>query len=121
VMPTDYDQGKIKANSRQSQTAPAIVSVGAMPAPPTAVDHLKARILAIVAAGEPRFAHCSFHHAPGVMPWWDVRQRVGGKFARRDFVAAVEALLAEGRLIEAWLRPRGRATPSHVLIRPGHS
>src|SRR5438270_13856729 len=97
----------------------SMISIGELPAPVNPVTHLKSRILEIVASGSQ--LPWSRVPGPGCVPWWEARQRVGGKFAQADFVAAVGELLAEGRLIEGWLQVRGRTTTSHVLLMPGRS
>lgn len=58
---------------------------------------------------------------PGCRPYWIARQAVGGRVGATAFRQAVDALLAEGRLIEATLRPRGRRAAPHVLLLPGHA
>jgi len=60
-------------------------------------------------------------HEPGVCSFWELRQRLGGRVKRQAFVEAVQALLAEGRVIEVWLAmPDMRESP-HCLLLPGHS
>jgi hypothetical protein len=111
------------------EPATAVVERGDL-SPPTASEALKARILAILAGGQPdsrwdrklgEWVADGWRVPPGAHPWWRVRQSVGGKVAGADFVAAVAGLIGEGEVIEVWLAPRGLATPPHVLLLPGWS
>jgi hypothetical protein len=85
---------------------------------------LRSRILELVRAGVPRRHGDArgegWWHRPGALPWSETRQRVGGRVKAAEFTAAVEDLMAEGNLIEVWLRMAGRRAPSHVLLLPDH-
>jgi len=102
-----------------------IATIGPPPQRPTRAELVRAGILRVIAAGVcwPGFLGYPdrWPARPGAMPWWTVRQRVGGRVSAADFAAAVEGLLAEGRLIEVWLERRdGRSIP-HLLMIPGCS
>lgn len=50
-------------------------------------------------------------------PWWALRQALGGYVRSQQVRAAVEELIAEGRLLEVWDTSRGRRQPRHTLVR----
>jgi hypothetical protein len=89
------------------------------------------RILEILRKGEPRTSwdadrhrwalQGEWFHRPGAMPWWAVRQRLGGRVRARAFRFCVDTLLSEGQLIEVWLDAPTRHVPPHSLLLPGHS
>jgi hypothetical protein len=107
-----------------------IVTVGAPPAPGSEGERLQGRILELVGRGVPRLSsgpdgrlgyHGEWWHPPGALPWWETRQRAGGRVGAEVFRAAVEALVADGRLLEVWLEPDGQRAPGHLLLLPGYS
>jgi hypothetical protein len=102
-----------------------IITIGEIPTPADSTTRLRARILELLARGVPRSSWDDrgdgWWYRPGALPWWEVRTRVGGRVAGVMFVEAVEGLIGDGLVIEAWLAARGRRTPSHVLLLPGHS
>jgi len=86
---------------------------------------LRARILDLVSKGVPR-APCDergdgWWQRPGAMLRWEARVRVGDRVPAEAFGRAVEGLIEDGLVIEAWLEPVGRRTPSRVLVLPGRS
>jgi hypothetical protein len=103
----------------------AIATIGAPAERLSRPEAIKARILRVVAAGgcwpgwrgEPD----RWRHLPGTLPWWEVRQRLGGRVSASDFAGAVEDLLAEGRLIEVWLQQVDDRDAPHLLMLPGRS
>lgn len=119
-MPRQH-QGSIKA----APQTPVVVTLGAPPTPEDDRERLKKRIIGLLRAGVPRLYRAEergpWLTPPGACAWWEMRQRVGGRTARADFRAAVDDLLAEGRLIEVWLALPGRRTPAHALLLPGAS
>jgi len=83
-----------------------------------------------VGAGVPRLSpgsdgvygyHGLWWHRPGALPWWEARQRVGGRVGVPAFRGAVDGLIGRGRLIEVWLAAAGRRAPGHALVLPGHA
>jgi hypothetical protein len=56
-----------------------------------------------------------------VSPWWQLRQRLGGRVDADAFRAAVDRLIAGGELLEVWLARPDRRDAAHVLLLPGHS
>lgn len=86
---------------------------------------LQDRIVALIRAGLPRFTEDDrakvWWHRPGALPWWEVRQRIGGRIRTEVFAEAIENLLAEGSLIEVWTKMLGARPDGHILMLPGHS
>ena len=93
---------------------------------------LRDRIVRVIEAGIPRMGdfgklmggnpvRTGWHHEPGTCPWWELRQRLGGRVNAADFAEAIETLLAAGRIIEVWLAVPDRRTAPHCLILPGRS
>lgn len=126
-----FCQGIGKAPPGQQQgmrKTPKIVTVGAPPVPEDEGERLRARILDVARSGVPRHSwdpERGWCHKGewlvrlGGWPWWEMRQRVGGRVPEAAFRAAVDELLARGQLLEVWLKPRGRRTPDHILLVPG--
>src|SRR5205823_3542415 len=67
----------------------------------------------------PRFRRGSGEGSWGWRPWWSVRQAIGGRVRTEAFRRAVEELLAQGALVEAWLEARDQRARPHVLLLPG--
>ena len=103
----------------------SIITIGEIPTPDDRRTWIRSRVLEILARGIPRDPGDDrgdgWWHRPGALPWWEVRTRIGGRVAAAAFAAAVEGMIADGLVIEAWLAARGRQVPSHVLMLPGHS
>ena len=103
----------------------SIITVGEIPTPDDTATWLRSRVLELLARGVPRVPSDDrgdgWWHRPGALPWWELRTRVGGRVDTATFAGIAEGLIAEGLVIEAWLVARGRRTPSHVLLLPGHS
>lgn len=101
--------------------------ISTLGSPPPARDRsawLAGRILEVVAEGKPTYRYedrrvLVGRRGAGALPRWEVRQIVGGRVTAGEFAAAVEALLAEGELIEAWLMRPDRRDASHLLVLPG--
>lgn len=83
------------------------------------------RIVGLIRVGVPRLSRDNqadgWWYRPGALPWWEVRQRVGGRVRTEVFAEAVEDLLAKGSLIELWTKMLGARPHGHVLMLPGHS
>jgi hypothetical protein len=58
---------------------------------------------------------------PGWIPWYRARQRAGGKWSGEQFRGAVDRLISEGLLIEAWLFRKRGIPPRHILRLAGLS
>lgn len=106
-----------------------LIEVGNHPTPPDPHARLIARIMDLIArgkrwgyedAGRPDPEH-QWWIWPGVCPWWEARQGIGGRTPSERFRRAVDDLLTEGRLIEVWLVQRDDRTAPHLLMIPGHS
>ncbi len=103
--------------------------ISTLGSPPPARDRsawLAGRILAVVAEGMPCYHFERGRMIPGrrgvgALQRWVVRQGVGGRVSSGEFAAAVESLLAGGRLLEVWLERPDRRVASHLLVLPGRS
>jgi hypothetical protein len=112
-------QGGIKAMPRHP-----IQEIGFPPLARGRAGWLKDRILAVVAGGVPELRYhlgdpIRWRRRPGALPWWEARQRIGGRVTPEEFRRAVDELLAEGRLVEAWLERPDMRDGSHLLVMPG--
>ena len=96
-------------------------------------EWLRGRIIRLIDAGVPRMefvgdflagrerVQTGWEQAPGSCAWWALRQRLGGRVTAAEFAEAIDALIAEGRLIEVWLAPPDRRQTPHCLLLPGRS
>lgn len=92
-----------------------IVTLGGLPQRPDPATNLRRRILEALRAG----GTWSQDGVPGARPWWALRQAVGGRVDAATFAQAVEDLMAEGKVVEVWLRVPDRREPPHLLLLPG--
>ena len=103
----------------------SIITIGEIPTPDDRMTWIRSRVLELLARGVPRHPGDDrgdgWWHRPGALPWWEVRTRIGGRVVAAAFAEAVEGLIGDGLVIEAWLAAHGRQTPSHVLMLPGRS
>src|SRR3954466_7213593 len=119
------------------KTGPAIgqgsvVTVGEFPAIERP-EWLRGRIIHLIEDGVPRMDYVGgfavgrervqtgWEQPPGSHAWWALRQRLGGRVTAAEFVDAIDALIAEGLLIEVWLTPPPRRQTPHCLLLPGRS
>jgi hypothetical protein len=96
-------------------------------------EWLRGRIIRLIEAGVPRMEYVGgfavgrervqmgWEQAPGSHAWWALRQRLGGRVTAAEFADAIDALIAEGLLIEVWLTPPARRQTPHCLLLPGRS
>lgn len=93
-----------------------IAEIGSVPPPPSPLEKAKRRVLEVVTRGTGDWACCN--PVPGVATWWGVRRYLGGAYSRELVREAVEALLAEGKLLEAWWQDHTARKPRHWLVLP---
>ena len=96
-------------------------------------EWLRGRIIRLIDAGVPRMDYVGgfaagrervqmgWEQSPGSHAWWALRQRLGGRVTAAEFADAIDALIAEGLLIEVWLTPPARRQTPHCLLLPGRS
>ena len=118
--------------SRSEMGPGAVITVGELPVIDRAV-WLRLRIIRLIDAGVPRMefvgdfltggerVQTGWEQAPGSCAWWALRQHLGGRVTAAEFADAIDALIAEGLLIEVWLAPPDRRQTPHCLLLPGRS
>jgi hypothetical protein len=97
-------------------SAAAIVTRGALPVIPGERERLKGRILRMLPARGYRWLNPEA--SGGVCNWAYIRQDLGGRVPAEEFRSLVEELLAEGRLVEVWLREETARKAPHLLALP---